>query len=322
MYMDSQEIKHTLEFQKLWSNRLSDSINCLAVGKPFLEDLSEENDILIGTTAGRVLILNQTKPVEGLLETKGGSIQSILLHDLTGFGAMDLAVGDCDGIVTLFSRQQILSKRDFGSAITDLNIHGDLAGGCEIIAGDINGNLTSFQQHDALWKMNISEESAKLATLGVIWDEYGMSFSVRRLAHGNFLNSTDLRRFVAHSHKKSTRPQKLDFQQVLMAGKDGCVYIMIDFEIHPWFRVGFCLERIMRFRPSTLEEGETDMVICTGHSNEVMIYHDGKQVSHIRTSDWPHAITLGDINADGQDELILGLLDYTVEVYEWKIHKN
>jgi hypothetical protein len=51
----------TLLFQKLWSSKLQDSINCLAVGKPFLEELSEENDILIGTTAGRVLILNETK---------------------------------------------------------------------------------------------------------------------------------------------------------------------------------------------------------------------------------------------------------------------
>jgi hypothetical protein len=48
-------------FHKLWSNKLQDSINYLAVGKPFLEEMSEENDILIGTTAGRVLILNQTK---------------------------------------------------------------------------------------------------------------------------------------------------------------------------------------------------------------------------------------------------------------------
>jgi hypothetical protein len=42
------------------------------------------------------------------------------------------------------------------------------AGGCEIIAGDINGTVTSFQQHDALWKMNVAEESAKLATLGMV----------------------------------------------------------------------------------------------------------------------------------------------------------
>ncbi|KAL9552715.1 hypothetical protein PS6_004336 [Mucor atramentarius] len=360
--MNSFENKFKLKFQKLWSNKLSDSINCLAVGKPFLEELSEENDILIGTTAGRVLILNQTKPVEGLLETKGGSIQSILLHDLTGFGALDLAVGDCDGIVTLFSRQQILSKRDLGSAITDLNIYSDLAGGCEIIAGDINGSLTSFQQHDALWKINISEESAKLATLGVtgrkspsirctlstvLKDRFGMdmacllvcdgwplvhfiqngerTFSVRSpsLCAGHFLRSNDLRRFMVNDHnKKGTESHKLNYQQVLMAGKDGYVYIMIDFEIFQWFRVGFCLEKIIRFRPSALDDNETDLIICTGHSNEVLIYQNGERISHIRTSDWPHAVTLGDINADGQDELVLGLLDQTIEVYEWDINKD
>lgn len=41
-------------------------------------------------------------------------------------------------------------------------------GGCEIIAGDINGTVTSFQQHDALWKINIAGESAKLTTLGLV----------------------------------------------------------------------------------------------------------------------------------------------------------
>lgn len=106
---------------------------------------------------------------------------------MTGFGALDLAVGDCDGVVTLFSRQQILSKRDLGSAITDITIFSDLGkddlhtrktsvtkfssrlvGGCEIIAGDITGTITGFQQHDALWKINIAEESAKLATLGLV----------------------------------------------------------------------------------------------------------------------------------------------------------
>lgn len=50
-----------LEYEKLWSRKLQDPINCLAVGKPFLEELIEENDILIGSTAGRVLILNQSK---------------------------------------------------------------------------------------------------------------------------------------------------------------------------------------------------------------------------------------------------------------------
>ncbi|GAA5810369.1 hypothetical protein MFLAVUS_003790 [Mucor flavus] len=328
-----------LEFQKLWYRKLYDSINFLAVGKPFLEELSEENDILIGTTAGRVLILNETKPVEGLLETKGGSIQSIKLYDLTGFGALDLAVGDCDGVVTLFSRQQILSKRDLGSAVTDITIHSDLVGGCEIIAGDINGTVTSFQQHDALWKINIAGESAKLSTLGlvgrrspsircmlstVLKDRFGMDMTCLLVCDGwplvHFIQTgVRIQTLRSPSVIHSAGSYKLDSQQVLLAGQDGYIYIMINFEIFQWIKVGFCLSTLIKFRPSVLSEEETDMVICTGHSNEVLIYQNGEQISHIRTSDWPHAITLGDVNADGQDELVLGLLDQTIEVYEWKM---
>ncbi|KAI7907200.1 uncharacterized protein BX663DRAFT_495163 [Cokeromyces recurvatus] len=359
--MSSIKQNWTLEFKKLWLSKLTESINCIAVGKPFLEELSEENDILIGTTAGRVLILNQTKPVEGLLETKGGSVQSIQLHDLTGFGALDLAVADCDGVVTLFSRQQILSKHELGSAITYITIHNDLAGGYEIIAGDINGTITAFQQHDTLWKLNIAEESAKLATLGMkgrrspsircmlstkLKDKFGMEMScllvcdgwplvhfiqsgeriqtlrtpsvIQSMCSGYFIKSNDSSKFFQHSKKKAGS-YKLDSQQVLLAGQDGFVYIMIDFEIFPWFNVGFCLNRVIQFRPSSLPKDETDIVLCTGYSNEVLIYQNGKKITQIRTSDWPHAITLGDVNADGQDELVLGLLDQTIEVYEWKI---
>jgi hypothetical protein len=50
-----------LVIETLWSSQLKDPVNCITVGKPFLEDLSEENDLMIGTTAGRVLTLNQTK---------------------------------------------------------------------------------------------------------------------------------------------------------------------------------------------------------------------------------------------------------------------
>lgn len=347
-------------FHKLWSNKLHDPINYLAVGKPFLEELSEENDILIGTTAGRVLILNQTKPVEGLLETKGGSIQAIHLHDLTGFGALDLAVGDCDGVVTLFSRQQILSKRDLGSGITDITIHSDQVGGCEIIAGDMNGTVTSFQQHDVLWKVNIAEESAKLATLGlkgrrspaikcmlsaVLKDRFDQDMScllvcdnwpfvhflqsgqvtlslrvpsvIHFMCAGNFLNVDGLKRFNKQD-KRLAGSFKLDTQQVLLAGQDGYVYIMIDFEIFQWIKVGFCLSRLVRFRPSNMPDDETDMLICAGHSDDVLIYHNGEKISNIKTSDWPHAITLGDVNSDGEDELVLGSLDQTIEVFEWK----
>ncbi|KAI8982411.1 hypothetical protein BDF20DRAFT_912574 [Mycotypha africana] len=354
-----------LTFKKLWSSKIPDSINCLTVGKPFLEELSEENDILIGTTAGRVLILNQTKPLEGLLETKGGSIKAIQLHDLTGFRALDLAVGDCDGVVTLFSRQQILSKRELSSAITDICIHTDLAGGYQIIAGDITGSVTSFQQHDALWKINIAEESAKLVTLGlrgrrspaircllstILKDRFGMDMScllvcdgwpfvhfiqngeriltlqtstvIHSMCSGNFLTTEGYEKLVEKQNKRratvESPEKKLTSQQVLMAGADGYVYIMIDFEIYQWFKVGFCLTKILKFRPSSFKEEETDIILCVGHSNQLLGYRNGELICQIVTSDWPHAITLGDVNADGSDELVIGTLDQMIEVFEWE----
>lgn len=48
---------------------------------------------------------------------------------------------------------------------------------------------------------------------------------------GNFLNVEGLKRF----HKQEKRLAgsfKLDSQQVLLAGQDGYVYIMIDFEVN------------------------------------------------------------------------------------------
>lgn len=53
-------------------------------------------------------------------------------------------------------------------------------------------------------------------------------------------------------------------------------YSHFTIQIFQWFRVGFCLEKIIRFRPSALDDNETDLIICTGHSNEVLIYQNGE----------------------------------------------
>ena len=60
------------------------------------------------------------------METKGGSVQALHLYDLTGQHALDLVVGDSDGVITMFSRQQILSKQEIGSAVTTIDIFKDL----------------------------------------------------------------------------------------------------------------------------------------------------------------------------------------------------
>jgi hypothetical protein len=105
---------------------------------------------------------------------------------------------------------------------------------------------------------------------------------------GNFLDSDGLKRFSSNVNSKRLAPghsgsMKLDSQQVLLAGQDGYVYIMIDFEIFQWFKVGFCLTNLIKFRPS---ENETEMVICTGHSNEVLIYQNGEVNKKFCEKNW------------------------------------
>lgn len=48
---------------------------------------------------------------------------------------------------------------------------------------------------------------------------------------GNFLNVEGLKRFQKQE-KRLAGSFKLDTQQVLLAGQDGYVYIMIDFEVN------------------------------------------------------------------------------------------
>ena len=40
--------------------------------------------------------------------------------------------------------------------------------GYEIVAGGMNGMVTGFQPHEIFWSLKIAEESAKLATLGMV----------------------------------------------------------------------------------------------------------------------------------------------------------
>jgi hypothetical protein len=56
------------------------------------------------------------------------------------------------------------------------------------------------------------------------------SYESTKMCAGNFLTAEGLRRFKKES-KRLAGSFKLDSQQVLFAGQDGNIYIMIDFEV-------------------------------------------------------------------------------------------
>ncbi|KAI8093362.1 uncharacterized protein BX664DRAFT_105662 [Halteromyces radiatus] len=268
-------------------------------------------------------------------------------------------------MVTSFSNQQILTKQSVGAPISCIDIHENLVGSYEIIIGDTSGMISSFRQHDTLWKFNLEQWSRTMAAEGTInrqsatigcihstklTDSFGLQMScllvtngwpmihfmhegqciqtlrtsttIKSICSGHFLTIHTKNRILdttpSKIHHKETH-EKLSSRQVLLAGQDGIVYVMIDFEIFPWFHVGFHICQIMCFRPFGMPETEPDLVICMGHANKVKIYQNAQVVSEIETKDWPHTMTMGDVNTDGKDELVIGLLDQSIEVYRYSI---
>lgn len=61
------------------------------------------------------------------LESKGGPIQSLTLHDVTKFGSIDVISGDSRGTMTILSNGQILDRRHLSDhSINSLQVDEDL----------------------------------------------------------------------------------------------------------------------------------------------------------------------------------------------------
>lgn len=74
----------------------------------------------------KILISNTVCPPQIQLETKGGPIQTLAVHDVTKFYNDDIVAGDSLGTVTVFCNQQILSRHGLAkSSIRCLQIHKD-----------------------------------------------------------------------------------------------------------------------------------------------------------------------------------------------------
>ncbi|CAG8754970.1 5543_t:CDS:2 [Ambispora leptoticha] len=103
--------------------------------------------------------------------------------------------------------------------------------------------------------------------------------------------------------------------QVVLGCEDGNIYIMEDYMIHNMLKIDNPITDVKRFRPHDLESTETDFLVCIGHFNEVRIFKDCELFRSIITDDLVSTIDIGDTNNDGRPELIIGMLNNTIEVY-------
>ena len=86
--------------------------------------IASEEVILLGDVEGKVHLLQPTGDMKDriVLETKGASIQSLLVHPLTKLSHNDLLAGDAYGVITLFSNLELLSRESLPHSISALTV--------------------------------------------------------------------------------------------------------------------------------------------------------------------------------------------------------
>lgn len=90
------------------------------------------------------------------METKGGSVLVLMLHDIMKFGTIDLLVGDADGQLIFISRHSTLSRLSFSDAICSISVDKRFPW---IYIGNNAGTLNCFQPpNDVLWKLRLQDD--------------------------------------------------------------------------------------------------------------------------------------------------------------------
>jgi len=285
----------------------------MTVGNPFGSNAPAAN-IIVGNEQGEVVILNEEK-ILATLDTKGGPIQSILLHDVTGFGDTDLITGDSNGTVTIFSRQQILSKTQVGAPVRCLDVFHDAVGDFEIMAGDSLGALTSFMPHSQLWKLNVADTAPPSKRAGptpirallpiLISDKHGIETAYLLVCNGapfvhfvqdgartmslrcpSIVNSMcsgyfRKRRGSGDVNDVEIADGREQVVQIVLGCSDGYVYLLEDFKITRLLNVEYPITNVVTFKrksssaPAGPSSPEIDILACTGHFNDVRFYQDG-----------------------------------------------
>ncbi|GAM24218.1 hypothetical protein SAMD00019534_073930 [Acytostelium subglobosum LB1] len=166
-----------LQLTSLYKKRIDDGFefNVLLVGDLFK---STRNHLLFGCTDGRIIlyrgdiitndninnnnnnndttITKITSCIEEVLESKGASIQSLCLSDITRFGGIDIVSGDSHGNLVAFSNHQIIYRDSIGEAISALTTHHSINGDFDIVVGDRSGMITAFKPFQSVqWKVRL-----------------------------------------------------------------------------------------------------------------------------------------------------------------------
>lgn len=301
------------------------------------------------TTPGQLKLISS-------LETKGGPIQCMVIHDVTKFYSNDIVVGDSQGTLTVFCNEQILNRRSLSNHSIDcLLIEQDGTGLVSMVTSDSDGSVCAVRPYSDLWRLrfrdssnseiqrNLSSNNSVQALLSCEFINSGGHVTnyilasdsccnlhflqqgslvltlrtptvITAMSRGFFVSLEDDQEFsVTNGNKVMKRPS-----QVALGGQNGVIYILSNYQVYTdeYSNVHLPITQLYTL-PTDLEK---DVLLCGGHFDALCAIHDGKELCRHKTPDWIASITTADIDNDGQDEVVIGCLDNSIQALKLNIN--
>lgn len=102
--------------------------------------------------------------------------------------------------------------------------------------------------------------------------------------------------------------------QVALGTEDGGLFILTNFRLCPYANVHLPITQLEKLQAS-FGEG-TDILLCIGHFNAIMGFHQQELVLHYPMRDWVHTMTSTVGEQESKVEIIVGLMDNTIQSFE------
>ncbi|KAJ3038792.1 hypothetical protein HDV00_000280 [Rhizophlyctis rosea] len=331
-------------FEKASTKECTSRVNVVGVG--VFDASAQTHELVAGCENGAVVFLDENTTT---IDTKGGSIISLILDKTVHYEPLNIITGDSNGNVTLLSREQILMRRSIGAPITSLTVYTDQVGSKQIISGDSTGVVTAFTQHEQVWRTKVGglyalnprgkpilpqDEPPNPSIRCMIpwqWSSSGKGTTstllvcdgspcVYVLVNGKIVRIVDAPCAINAMWKGyfsylPHTPQKVPgAEQLLLGGENGCVYMFDGTKFHLYGKADFPIRTLHSCQSKSKDE--TEFLVVGGLSAVVSVFKDGNLVQTLTLPDFPSSISSITAQEGTTSQLVVGLANGTVDVYE------
>eukprot|EP01103_Thecamoeba_quadrilineata_P014751 TRINITY_DN4477_c0_g1_i1.p2 TRINITY_DN4477_c0_g1~~TRINITY_DN4477_c0_g1_i1.p2 ORF type:complete len:145 (-),score=30.42 TRINITY_DN4477_c0_g1_i1:37-471(-) len=107
-------------------------------------------------------------------------------------------------------------------------------------------------------------------------------------------------------------------REIALGCEDGRIYLLEGLKLRSFIKVGYTVTTVLSYQPTkSSTPGLADYLICAGYFNAFNVYYQGTLVARTVTSDWVHTISIGDVDEDSAQEVVVGTLDNYLLCYKF-----